>query len=251
MDDLLKKTLGSEVVRYYPGLADLCGGATTALFLSQLLYWHYNPRMQEKLNSKGGWFYISIDDITEQTGLTRSEQITAKRNLIKLGILQISYKGMSPRTTHFRLDIEKLNQLVSQSSENLLTSQQKTCSLVSRKPADFNTDTTDITKILLAGNKKTLPADSSSNNHYPLVKAIVEVTGVDLALNRGKLFAMAKHLDKAGVTAEQVHTEYGEGGKWYRLDWRGQKGQKPTPEQVVAMWGTLEEQEITTGAINV
>lgn len=91
----------------------------------------------------------------------------------------------------------------------------------------------------------------AEKNLYPLVSAIADVTSVDIELNRSKLFGIAKRLADAGVTEKQIRAEYGPGGKWYRLDWRGKKGQKPTPEQVVATWGTLEDPEIQTGAYNL
>lgn len=127
MKNLLKELLGSEVIRYYPSLAKYVGGATAALYLSQLLYWHFNDRMQKRLSDKDGWFYISINDMEYQTGLTEREQETVRKKLLVLKIIDISYKGMSPRTTHFKLNIEKLEVLISlQSARNVPTNERET-----------------------------------------------------------------------------------------------------------------------------
>ena len=154
MKELLKKILGSEVVRYYPSLSKYVGGATTGLYLSQLLYWNFNEKMQNKLTSSDGWFYISIKDMSEQTGLTEREQDTARKRLSGLGVIEISYKGRSPKTTHFKLNVDKLEELITQrtfteenqTARNALNEQRETRSLNSAKRAEFNTDTTDTTK---------------------------------------------------------------------------------------------------------
>ena len=168
---LLTKLLGSAKVRYYPALAKYVGGATTALYLSQLLYWTFNEKeaWQDKLTANDGWFYIPVSQMEEQTGLTCNEQRTAQRNLIDKGLVEISYKGRSPRTTHFRVNLEALADLIKndpipshvksqsleksmiekpddQSYEKPMTKPMKSTSLVMGKTHDFNTENTDTTQ---------------------------------------------------------------------------------------------------------
>jgi hypothetical protein len=150
MDDnsqkgLLPTILGSNTVRYYPALAKYVGGAKTALFLSQLLYWQFNPKMVQKLERKEGWFYISVADMEDQTGLTKHEQESAKRDLLEVGVIEITYKGMSPKTTHFKVNIEILNDLVSHSPEKRMNEHPVSGSLVTGKADEFNTDITETT----------------------------------------------------------------------------------------------------------
>jgi hypothetical protein len=154
---LLPTILGSATVRYYPALAKYVGGAKTALFLSQLLYWRFNPKMTQRIKNKEGWFYISVADMEDQTGLTRHEQDSAKKDLQSLGVLEITYKGMSPKTTHFKVNIKILNELVSHSSEKRLNEQPESGSLVIGKVADFNTETTHTT------SETNLPAKAGNN----------------------------------------------------------------------------------------
>jgi len=139
---LLNELLGSEVVRYYPALAKHVGGAATALYLSQLLYWNFNAKMQVRLEKKEGWFYISKRDMKEQTGLSEREQDRARVQLLKLKIIEISYKGLSPKTTHFKINISKLEDIViTHSPRNVPTSGRETSPLITAKRGDFNTET--------------------------------------------------------------------------------------------------------------
>jgi hypothetical protein len=72
---------------------------------------------------------------------------------------------------------------------------------------------------------------------YPLAAAVADTCQWDLALNRGRLFRVAKALKAVGATPEDVQARFGKGSWWYRVDWRGrQYGQAPTPEQVLNHW---------------
>ncbi len=151
---LLKTLLGSNTVRYYPSLAKLVGGATTALMLSQLLYWINNDNMRRKIEDRDGWFYIKCEDMEEQTGLTKNEQRTAREKLVSLGILELSYKGSSPRVTHYRVDLDAISLLIQSSEKPIIektehqslekppTNDAESVPSMVGKTDDFNTDTT-------------------------------------------------------------------------------------------------------------
>lgn len=72
-------------------------GVTGALFLSQALYWSKRTKDPEK------WFYKTIEQWQEETGLTREEQLSIKKKLTSLGFLEIKKKGV-PATNHFKVD---------------------------------------------------------------------------------------------------------------------------------------------------
>jgi len=61
------------------------------------------------------------------------------------------------------------------------------------------------------------------------------VTGLDWRIKRnvGRLAKTGKELSEAGYTIEEVNKYYSKGGVWYTHDWRGRKGQPPTPEQIL------------------
>jgi hypothetical protein len=70
-------------------------GITGAVMLSQAVYW------SKRTSDSEGWFHKSIEEWEEETGLTRFEQETAKRNL--KGILEIERRGI-PARLYFRID---------------------------------------------------------------------------------------------------------------------------------------------------
>lgn len=74
--------------------------------------------------------------------------------------------------------------------------------------------------------------EEPKSNHRPLVSALASVTGFDIRMHAPRLGRSAKKLNKAGYTADQVKEAFGVKGNWYSQDWRGKKGQKPTPELV-------------------
>lgn len=67
-----------------------------------------------------------------------------------------------------------------------------------------------------------------------MVGAICEVTHTDYKIRRnaGQAARAAKELLAAGYTADDVRAVFGEGGWWYKEDWRGKQGQLPRIEQI-------------------
>lgn len=85
--------------RHYVSLG--CG-ITGALMLSQMVYW-------TKYASNNGWFYKTSTEWEQETGMTRREQETARKNLVKLKFIQEELKGV-PGRLHFRVEKENLYQ---------------------------------------------------------------------------------------------------------------------------------------------
>jgi hypothetical protein len=72
----VKDLLPNRTVGYSPDLARAVGGATTGLFLSQLLF------LSDKGHNPEGWVYKSEAEMGKETGLTKREQQTARRKLV-------------------------------------------------------------------------------------------------------------------------------------------------------------------------
>lgn len=70
--------------------------------------------------------------------------------------------------------------------------------------------------------------EGEKSPHQEMILTLAFVMGVDANLNAGKIVRTASDLRKAGYTALQVLSCYGEGGWWYKEDWRGKKGEHPT-----------------------
>lgn len=66
-----------------------------------------------------------------------------------------------------------------------------------------------------------------------MMQALSAVTGFDLKLNKGRIGASATKLIKAGYSPEFVQREFSRGGWWYREDWRGKKGERPSSPEIV------------------
>ena len=73
------------------------------------------------------------------------------------------------------------------------------------------------------------------NFQAEMLGVLSEVTKLDYKIKRnaGRLAKPSKELLDAGYLPEQVKTFYSLGNWWYANDWRGQRGQPPTPEQVL------------------
>jgi hypothetical protein len=101
----VKEMLPNRVVGYSPDLARMVGGATTGLFLSQLLF------LSDKGANPEGWVYKSEQEMGKETGLTKREQQTARRKLLSLGVIAIMRGGFR-NTYHFKVIWEKLYQVI-------------------------------------------------------------------------------------------------------------------------------------------
>jgi len=104
----VKDLLPNRTVGYSPDLARIVGGATTGLFLSQLLF------LSDKGANPEGWVYKSEAEMGKETGLTKREQQTARRKLLSLGVIQIERRGFK-FTYHFKVIWERLYQVIEKS----------------------------------------------------------------------------------------------------------------------------------------
>lgn len=83
-------------------------------------------------------------------------------------------------------------------------------------------------------------AKSPKGYNFKLAQAMATVCGMDFDANRGRLLKETSALMKSTnpiPTLELIEEKYGADGWWYRSDWRGLKGQKPTPSTLRQSWG--------------
>lgn len=98
-----------RVIVFSPGLASIIG-RNEALLLAQFLYW------TERTDDSEGWIYKNSSDIEEETSLTYKEQLTARKNLATLGVLQEDPKRLE-HTIYFRVDQDSLDVLIDRQLE--------------------------------------------------------------------------------------------------------------------------------------
>jgi len=85
-------------IAFHRCFVDLVGSVNAGLVLSQAVYWQ--ERVSEK---REGWWYKTRSQWTEETGLSRYEQETARKRLRQAGILVEQKRGM-PAKIWYRLD---------------------------------------------------------------------------------------------------------------------------------------------------
>lgn len=102
-DDL--RHLLRRPIAFHRALADVAGGATGGLFLSQLLYW------SDRGGDPDGWIYKTQAEWREETALTRSEQERARKALRDLGVLEEARRDV-PARLYYRLDFDRLASLL-------------------------------------------------------------------------------------------------------------------------------------------
>jgi hypothetical protein len=125
----IKDMLPNRVVGYSPDLAQMVGGATTGLFLSQLLF------LSDKGANPDCWVYKSEQEMGKETGLTKREQQTARRKLLSLGVIAIMRGGFR-NTYHFKVIWEKLYQVIAgfQRAQNVPTEKEQKVQTVVTQP---------------------------------------------------------------------------------------------------------------------
>ena len=91
---------------------------------------------------------------------------------------------------------------------------------------------------------ETTPESKTPSPHILMFEALAEVTGLKATLNGGRLGRAAKALVKEYTHAD-IQNIYAPGGWWYLSDWRGQKGEMPTPEQIIETIGRANPESKT------
>ena len=83
----------------------------TAVMLSEIYteytYWKDRNELQQ-----GGWFFSTVENIYNNTGLSKHQQLVACKELEAYGIIKIKYNGM-PKKRYFKFDTTMLGKLYS------------------------------------------------------------------------------------------------------------------------------------------
>lgn len=113
----------------------------TAVMLSEIYseytYWSARNGLQE-----GGWFFSTVENMKNNTGLSKHEQLKACDELKAYGIIKVKYQGL-PKKRYFKFDsalCRKLYdelQIVADSSDDVLVSFDRTTEKRSFKGFSF------------------------------------------------------------------------------------------------------------------
>jgi hypothetical protein len=96
-------------IAYHRVFVTVTGSVTAAVLLSQAVYW------SRRTGENGGWWWKTAADWTEETGLTRREQETARAILRELGFWQEEKRGIPARLWFF-LDVPALERALRETS---------------------------------------------------------------------------------------------------------------------------------------
>ena len=89
----------------------------TAVMLSEIYseytYWKDHDGLQ-----LGGWFFSTVENMYNNTGLSKHQQLVACKELVEYGIIKIKYHGM-PKKRYFKFDAAAFNKLYNDFQLNL------------------------------------------------------------------------------------------------------------------------------------
>ena len=85
-------------IAFHRCFVTLTGSVTAALMLSQAVYW------QRRTTHEDGWWWKTMEDWAEETGLSRKEQEGARRRLKTVGLLAEARRGV-PAKLYYQVDL--------------------------------------------------------------------------------------------------------------------------------------------------
>lgn len=169
-------------------------GLHTTIFLAEIISEHEYWRKMNRLDEQG-FFYSTVENVWEETGLKRDIQMKSIARLKSLGILEVERLG-SKRMRHFRIDEQKLTSILIEAQEfhdrirakeykendlinPILNSEinyecAKECELINQNNIEINTKEKDIKIAESETNSKINTVNNSQNNSI-----LTENLGVD------------------------------------------------------------------------
>src|SRR4051794_4856167 len=106
LEQAIQAVLSDRPIAYHASLARALGSVTAGVLLSQFLYWQ--PRSRDP----DGWFWKTQVDIADETALSRTETETARKVLVRAGVLEEKRRGV-PAKMHFRVNLTRVVELLS------------------------------------------------------------------------------------------------------------------------------------------
>src|SRR5438067_13261526 len=88
LEHAIHAVLSDRPIAYHASLARALGSVTAGVLLSQFLYWQ--PRSRDP----DGWFWKTQVDIAGETALSRTETETARKVLVRAGVLEEKRRGV-------------------------------------------------------------------------------------------------------------------------------------------------------------
>ncbi|MEO4160293.1 DNA-binding protein [Acinetobacter pittii] len=192
-------------------------GINGALMLSQLVYWTSRTKDSE------GWIFKTHHEWTQETGLTRREQDTARATLKSLKFISEKKMGV-PRRVYYRVERENLYQALIEYSESIdINSMHNSAILNAQNSHTECTNAPDCMHNSAILNAQIRPSNTE-NTYREYTENTTDIICADSAPKTQK-FKAKEFLLKNGVS-EQTATEY--------LDLRNKK-KKPVTQRALQL----------------
>lgn len=192
-------------------------GINGALMLSQLVYWTSRTKDSE------GWIFKTHHEWTQETGLTRREQDTARATLKSLKFISEKKMGV-PRRVYYRVERENLYQALIEYSESIdINSMHNSAILNAQNSHTECTNAPDCMHKCAILNAQIRPSNTE-NTYREYTENTTDIICADSAPKTQK-FKAKDFLLKNGVS-EQTATEY--------LDLRNKK-KKPVTQRALQL----------------
>ncbi|MEJ7851084.1 DNA-binding protein [Acinetobacter baumannii] len=192
-------------------------GINGALMLSQLVYWTSRTKDSE------GWIFKTHHEWTQETGLTRREQDTARATLKSLKFISEKKMGV-PRRVYYRVERENLYQALIEYSESIdINSMHNSAILNAQNSHTECTNAPDCMHNSAILNAQIRPSNTE-NTYREYTENTTDIICAESAPKTQK-FKAKDFLLKNGVS-EQTATEY--------LDLRNKK-KKPVTQRALQL----------------
>jgi len=197
----------------------------------------------KRVAGDNGDCYQSTQTLAEKCGMGVGTISKAKQELQSAGLIKI--QSRAKENTHYHnitianIWRENAEKYVKANSPDEIPSSpdEQACS-----PSEFACSPSETIKNPINKNpiNKSVSSDKADGNpHREMLVALASLSGFDIKLHGGRLGKSAKKLISAGYSLELIKNAYSAGGWWYKNDWRGQKGEMPTPEQIIETIGKV------------
>lgn len=105
IEQLLKRPIA-----FHPIFSQITGSVLAGLFLSQCYYW-------TNKTVESGWFYKTHKEFTDETTLSKKEQATARKLLVKMDLIEEKLKGL-PAKNYYRVKVDNLVETIKDATKH-------------------------------------------------------------------------------------------------------------------------------------
>lgn len=229
--NMSKLLIPESPIQLIPSLAKAIG-LNEAIFIQQLHYW--------SLKSNDGWVYNTYEQWQEQFPFWSTRTIQRiVRNLEESGLLISRQDNDYDRKKYYQIDYDKLDEVELTMTPNCLhpSRQVETFSLTETTTIDSDLQSVEPEPEPEPKPKrkgKTRTAKYTIDQIRPMANAIASATALKYADNIPTFHKISSNLLDGGYTPEKV----ADFARWWKVnDWRGRRGQPPTPWQLKSMIG--------------